>query len=216
MAASLGLGVLTPMRELAHRNLSTMSGDFGNQQFQRQQFKHKPKDMAKANIDHESIRQELSTPAKGLLYSGILSVILVIGATVGSLVYGATQTKSIVRNLVWNMYGIDTDADTTGGNRFKRSKAEKELEASREKQANTMMTLAIGVIIILGISMCAVYFFAISGGILMGQLSNYKVCRLACILALIPVVSPLIVVGIPFGLMGLAKLKKPEVKRAFN
>ena len=63
-----------------------MSGDFGSQQFQQQQFKHKPSDMANAALDHDTIRQELKMPAKGLLITGLLSVVLVIGGTMGSLV----------------------------------------------------------------------------------------------------------------------------------
>lgn len=190
-----------------------MSGDFGNQQFQQQQFKHKPSDMARAGHDHESIRESLKMPAKGLLITGILSVLLVIGGTVGTLIYGAAQRDEIVRNLIWNIYGVDVNADVS---QVQETKKMKEANERRDKQANTVLTLLIGGIIIVCLTLCAVYLFAVSGGILMGQLSNYKVCKIACIMALIPVISPLIVVGIPFGIMGLAKLNKPEVKRAFG
>lgn len=191
-----------------------MSGDFGKQQFQQQQFKHKPSDMAKAGVDHESIREMLKVPAKGLLITGILSVLMVIVGTVGGIIYGSTQTDKIVRNLVWQMYGVDTKAPREAGQQ--ETKAAKEAEERREKQANTVMTLVFGGIVIGALTLCAIYFFAVSGGVLMGQLRNYKLCKLACILALIPVVSPMIVLGIPFGIMGLAKLNKPEVKKAFS
>ena len=193
-----------------------MSGDFGSQQFQQQQFKHKPSDMANAALDHDTIRQELKMPAKGLLITGLLSVVLVIGGTMGSLVYGTASKDKLVRHLIWNIYGVDVNAEPDRASRNQQTKAAEEDAERRDKQANTVLTLLIGGVIIVALTLCAIYFFAVSGGILMGQLRNYKVCKIACILAMIPVLSPLLVLGIPFGMMGLAKLNKPEVKRAFG
>jgi len=192
-----------------------MSGDFGSQQFQRQQFKHKPSDIAKA-VDHDVIREQMSLPAKGLFATGLISVILVILATIGGLYYGSTAREEIVDNLVWNMFGVNRQAEVLDRNNRVDPKAAKKAQEQRDAQATTVMTLTIGGIIIAAAVLCAFYCFAISGGILMGQLRNYNLCRMACILALIPVISPLIVVGIPFGIIGLSRLNKPEVKRAFG
>ncbi len=191
-----------------------MSGDFGNQQFQRQQFKHRPSDISKRDVDHDAIKEMLKTPAKGLLITGILSVVLTMMAMAGGLLYGSVQTDAIVEDLVFQFYGPEPSPPDG-----RRSFSEEEKEANeirRKKQGDTVLLLVIGGILILSLAMCAVYMFAVAAGVLMGQRKNYKLCRLACIIALIPVLSPLLVVGIPFGMMGLAKLGKPEVRKAFS
>ena len=192
-----------------------MSGDFGQQQFQRQQFKHKPSDIAR-EVDHEVIREQLKLPSKGLLATGLLSVILVVLGTIGGLIYGGSQTEQIVDNLVWQIYGVNRKVEKLDRNNRPDPKAAKAAQEKRAAQATTVLTLTIGGIIIGSAVLCAFYCFSIAGGVLMGQLRNYNLCRVACILALIPVISPLIVVGIPFGIIGLSKLSKPEVKRAFS
>ena len=191
-----------------------MSGDFGQQQFQRQQFRHKPSDLASTSVDHDAIRARLSVPSKGLLFTGLLSVILVVAGTVGGLIYGSTQTDRIQRELVTRMFGAEAEPSSTRARR-QDTKKEKEQKELRQSRANTVLTLALGGVIISSLILSSFYVFAVAGGILMGQLRNYKVCRIACILALIPVISPLLVAGIPFGIIGLAKLRDPDVKRAF-
>ena len=132
----------------------------------------------------------------------------------GGLLYGSVQTDAIVEDLVFQFYGPEPSPPDG-----RRSFSEEEKEANeirRKKQGDTVLLLVIGGILILSLAMCAVYMFAVAAGVLMGQRKNYKLCRLACIIALIPVLSPLLVVGIPFGMMGLAKLGKPEVRKAFS
>jgi len=192
-----------------------MSGDFGKQQFQQQQFKHKPSDIAKS-VDHDAVRESLKLPAKGLLITGLLSMLIVVFGTVGGLVYGGAQKDKFVNNLVWQIYGVNEVEEKLDRNNQRDPKAAQKASERRAAQATTVMTLSIGAAIIGAAVLCAFYCFAISGGVLMGQLRNYNLCRLACIVALIPVISPLIVVGIPFGIIGLAKLNKPGVKRAFS
>ena len=86
----------------------------------------------------------------------------------------------------------------------------------QDAQANAVLTISVGVLIITAAVLAAVYSLSMAGGILLGQLNNYKLCKIACIVALVPVLSPLVVVGIPFGLMGLMKLRNPDVKKAFG
>ncbi len=152
-----------------------MSSDFGQQQFQRQQFRHKPSDAGRSEIDHDRIQREL----------------------------------------VWRMFGVQEDEPTSLGARRRETKKEEERKELRESRANTVLTLALGGVIISSLTLLSFYVFAVAGGVMMHQLRNYQLCRVACILAMIPVISPLIVVGIPFGVIGLAKLRDPDVKRAF-
>ncbi|MGI9519265.1 MAG: hypothetical protein ACR2NP_19600 [Pirellulaceae bacterium] len=193
-----------------------MSGDFGQQQFQRQQFRHKPSDLAKSGVDHESIKAKLKIPSLGLLITGIISVVLVLAGTVGGLIYGSSQTERIQRELVTRMFGAEEEEASSTRVRRQTTKKEKERKELRQSRANTVLTLSLGGVIISALMLCSFYVFAVAGGILMGQLRNYQVCKIACIMALIPVISPLLVAGIPFGIIGLAKLRNPEVKKAFT
>lgn len=188
-----------------------MSGDFGQQQFQRQQFKHKTTDLTKA-IDSETVRNSLKLPARGLFFTGLLSILLVVFGTVGAFVYGSSQTETMVDNLVWQIFGVDRNAKPAG----KTTKFMEEEMERQDARANAVLTVSVGVLIISAALLAAVYSLSMAGGILMGQLNNYSLCRIACIVAMVPILSPLIVVGIPFGLMGLMKLRNPEVKKAFG
>jgi len=188
-----------------------MSGDFGQQQFQRQQFKHKSTDVGKA-VDIETVRSSLKLPARGLFATGLLSIVLVLLGTVGAFVYGSSQTEAIADNLVWQIFGVDRNAQAEG----KITKFIEDEMERQDAQANAVLTISVGVLIITAAVLAAVYSLSMAGGILLGQLNNYKLCKIACIVALVPILSPLVVVGIPFGLMGLMKLRNPDVKKAFG
>ncbi len=54
------------------------------------------------------------------------------------------------------------------------------------------------------------------GSAKMGHLESYKLGRFAGILACIPMVSPFIILGIPFGIWSLRLLGRDEIKTAFN
>ncbi len=188
-----------------------MTTDFGQQQFQRPQFGHDPSETAR-EIDHNSIRKRLKTPARGLLFTGILSVVIAIGGMAGGIVYSAMNRDTIQRYWVVQMFGEEIKLNKRGGS----SKRVKELKEKRDGQAQTAFALVLGGISIGCLMFASLYMLYVSGGILMGQLNNYKFCRMACLLACIPVLSPLVVAGIPFGIMGMAQLRKPEVKKAFD
>jgi hypothetical protein len=54
------------------------------------------------------------------------------------------------------------------------------------------------------------------GAAKMGFVESYAMARLAAILACIPIVSPFIIIGIPFGFWSLRLLAKPEIIQAFQ
>lgn len=58
--------------------------------------------------------------------------------------------------------------------------------------------------------------FVLFGAIKMHSLRNYSTARAAAIVAMIPLLGPCCLLGIPFGIWALVILLKPEVKNAFH
>ena len=54
------------------------------------------------------------------------------------------------------------------------------------------------------------------GAVSMLRLRSYRAARLAAIVAMVPVISPLVVLGVPFGIWAMALLGRPEVKARFR
>lgn len=54
------------------------------------------------------------------------------------------------------------------------------------------------------------------GGAKMAFMESYSMARIAAILACIPLISPFVVWGIPFGIWALVVLRDPKVKAAFE
>jgi hypothetical protein len=55
----------------------------------------------------------------------------------------------------------------------------------------------------------------IAGAQKMKRLESYGFSMAVCIMAVIPLLSPLLIVGIPFGIWGLVVINQPDVKDAF-
>lgn len=187
-----------------------MTNDYGQRQFQRQQFGHSPSEVQEA-VDHESVREQLKKPARGLLITGLLSVLVAVGGLAGGIIYSAANKVSIQRHWTYQLFGEEI-VIRPGRGTSKKIKEEKE---RRDGQARAAFAMVLGAISIGCLMMASLYMMFVSGGIMMAQLKNYRMCKLICILATIPVISPLLVAGIPFGLMGLAQLRKAKVKKAF-
>jgi len=58
--------------------------------------------------------------------------------------------------------------------------------------------------------------FIIYAALKMKDLSQYGLCMVASILAMIPCISPCCVIGLPIGIWCLVVLTKPEIKAAFH
>lgn len=66
---------------------------------------------------------------------------------------------------------------------------------------------------IIGILVAA---FIIYSSLKMKELSQYGLCMVASILAMIPCINPCCVVGLPIGIWCIIVLTKPEIKEAFQ
>jgi hypothetical protein len=54
------------------------------------------------------------------------------------------------------------------------------------------------------------------GAVQMIRIRSHGLSQLACILAVVPLLSPCFIAGIPFGIWGLVALKDPDVREAFD
>ena len=66
------------------------------------------------------------------------------------------------------------------------------------------------------IVIAGVHLFQALSAVKMRHLKSIKRARLAAIIAIFPLFSPLIVLGIPFGIWIFLLLRKPEMKEAFQ
>jgi hypothetical protein len=58
--------------------------------------------------------------------------------------------------------------------------------------------------------------FLVYAGIQMREAKQYALSMIACVVALIPGVSPCCLLGLIFGIMGISKLNEARVKRGFE
>jgi hypothetical protein len=58
--------------------------------------------------------------------------------------------------------------------------------------------------------------FVAFGGFKMRSLQSFGLVMAACVVAVIPCLSPCCCLGIPFGIWGLVVMNKPEVKSSFS
>jgi uncharacterized membrane protein YhaH (DUF805 family) len=62
----------------------------------------------------------------------------------------------------------------------------------------------------------AIGLFVLGGVVQARRLRSYGYSVAACLLSCIPVLSPWLLMGIPFGIWALCLLRDPEVKKAFS
>ena len=191
-----------------------MSASFGQKQFQRRQYKHKASDMDTKAVNYDALREKVKLPAYGLILTAGLSLLLTIGGLGFGVTYSAVQADLFKEQIAESMFGPVELPENLQSKQAQRA-AEKVIE-SRKSQAQMVVTLIVGGVIIGALVLSVVYMIALVGGVMMMRFRNYKLVRISCIMALIPLVSPLVVLGIPFGIWGLARLSQNEIRQAFN
>lgn len=67
-----------------------------------------------------------------------------------------------------------------------------------------------------GIILLIASFFVLYGSLKMKNLTNYGTARSAAIVAMIPLVGPCCILGIPFGIWAFIVLGRPHVRDAFT
>lgn len=94
----------------------------------------------------------------------------------------------------------------------KDREARKLREAKRESEARFV---SFSTIFIASMSLVLINAVVLSGAIKMRNLQARRSATAAAAVAVIPVLSPLLVVGIPFGIWAMIKLGNPEIRRYF-
>lgn len=88
------------------------------------------------------------------------------------------------------------------------------LEAMNEGPISEYAQIAIrsiwGIVLVIASS------FVLYGAIHMRNLKKYEIARAAAIVAMVPLLGPCCIVGIPFGIWAFMALGKPEVRNAFR
>jgi len=88
------------------------------------------------------------------------------------------------------------------------------LEAMNEDPVSEYTQITIR--IIWGIILIIASMFVLYGAIKMNNRKSFQVARAASIVAMIPMVGPCCILGIPFGIWAFVTLGKPGVKESFS
>jgi len=67
-----------------------------------------------------------------------------------------------------------------------------------------------------GVVMLGANIVTLIGGLRMQRLTGYSFARIGAIIAIIPCVSPCLLLGIPFGIWGMSALNDQDVRKAFD
>lgn len=78
------------------------------------------------------------------------------------------------------------------------------------KYTTVMIRTAWGILLVIAST------FVLYGAVQMKSLTNYSIAKAAAIVAMIPMLGPCCVLGIPFGIWAIIVLGKPEVRDAFR
>ena len=85
-------------------------------------------------------------------------------------------------------------------------------EKARETEKNFLTFALVSIVSLIGVVCSSV---VLAGGLKMKELKSYKLSYAAAAFATIPVLSPLLVLGIPFGIWAMVTIQNKEIKRYF-
>ncbi len=190
--------------------------EFGTQQFQKIQFGHKPHEEIKTGDTEKAVHKRIDKPASILKWMAILNLVLIGGGGLFYVSNLASQRHEYVDG--WNAIALDEyrSRKRVGAHNPKITKKE-EAEIKRETDWNkNYFTIILGFnTVVLFASMCFSTFIAVSAH-KMTKLKGYNQGIVASVMSCIPGVSPLLLIGIPFGIWNLVALSSKDVRRAFD
>jgi len=85
-----------------------------------------------------------------------------------------------------------------------------------EQRGQIFQTNIPQLLMIVEVGMLLAQFFVIWGALHMVRLRNFRMARRAAILSCVPLLTPCLVLGLPFGLWTLVLLLRPRVRASFS
>jgi hypothetical protein len=162
-----------------------------------------------ANLPKLSRAQALKAvrgPAVALIAVSALTIAIASFSIVGTLGYQGLK-----------MIAPDEDEmayEVRDPNETKQQRAERKKQEERRASMNRFVTMSLVFISCMGVIF--INSLVLSGAMKMRQLKGHKSAVTAAAIAIIPVLSPLCVLGIPFGVWAMIKLNDREIKRYFT
>ncbi len=157
-------------------------------------------------LTREQALKHVRAPALGLISVSGLALGLAFVTLLGSVVF----------------FGLRLLAPDEGQAVFvepapEETKEQRELRKAREqKLAAEGNFLSLSTVFIAAMSLVLVNAIVLTGAIKMLHLKRHPYAITAAAIAIIPLLSPLAIVGIPFGVWAMIKLGNPEIKRYFT
>ncbi len=145
-------------------------------------------------------------PALGLLVASGLALGLAAAAMLGTV--GFLGMKLLAPDDSQVAYE-EPDPTETKEARTAREKVEQLLQAE-----NNFVSLS--TVFIVATSLVLLNTIVLSGAIKMRKMQRHRSAVAGAAIAIIPVLSPLLILGIPFGIWAMIKLSDPEIKRYFT
>jgi hypothetical protein len=156
-------------------------------------------------LTREQALREIRIPATGLIVVASLALALTIGSFVVTAGISAAQM----------LFGTGTEAayeapdpSETREERLARKKLETRLKAEGSVLAMAIAFVAVMTVVLMNAVILV-------GSLKMRKLQSRGWSSAAAAFAIIPLLSPLVVAGIPFGIWAMIKMANPEVKRYF-
>jgi hypothetical protein len=150
-------------------------------------------------------RRRRGRPSRGVALG------MVGGPGVALMVVGILGLVCMPIGLVFNLIAIAGAGAGAGGNPGFQQRPG---QFGGDNPAMTMFSGTTG--IILNVIGFVVSIVIVLGAVKMRKLESYGLAMTSCILAMLPMVSPCCLLGLPFGIWGVVVLSKPEVKSAFE
>ena len=147
--------------------------------------------------------QRVQSPAKSLI---IVSSLFIAALILGAVYFVAGETARMMS--AEPEIGVPIKGESIE-QRLAREKDEKQ----RESERNFIIFSLVSITGLIGIVCSSV---VLAGGLKMRQLKSYKLAYAGAAFATIPILSPLLVLGIPFGIWALITINDKEIKRYFT
>ena len=162
-------------------------------------------------VSRETILKQVKGPAMSLIIVSSIAIAVTIGA--GAVGLGA-RVQDFFNDEEFVMDEKDTNVTDVRGKRLSKEEVD-DIKQANKRQQDEATFLAVSMMAVPGLALLLLYSIVLIGAIKMKNLQSYKSSIIAGALSVVPVLSPLVIVGIPFGIWALIVLNKSHVKNAF-